>query len=157
MRKVLAAAIAIGSAFTSPALAGPISVTNAQVRASLGGSTNSAAYMTITNAGGAADQLVGVECACAAKAEIHVTRMSGTMTSMAPSGPVSVPAHGSVVFAPGGRHVMLTGLKAPLVDGHSQPMTLRFAHAGSLRVSFAVRTNITGEPARSGMKGMGGM
>jgi hypothetical protein len=159
MRMFFAAALAAALAVPALAAAGPISVSDAQVRASLGGSANSAAYMTIRNAGGAPDQLLGVDCACAAKTELHLTRMAGGMAMMAPSGPITVPAHGDVAFSPGGYHVMLTGLKAPLVNGRSQPMTLRFAHAGEMRVSFAIRTQIRGPgaPAPSGMAGMKGM
>jgi copper(I)-binding protein len=126
------------------AVAGPgdIAVSGAEVRASLGGSTNSAAYLTITNAGDQPDRLLSVACDCAAQAEAHATGMNGPMMTMAPAGPVVVPAHGHVTFAPGGLHIMLTGLKAPLVDGGGQEMVLRFEHAGPVRARFQVHARI---------------
>jgi copper(I)-binding protein len=77
--------------------------------------------------------------------------MSGSMMTMAPAGPVTIPAHGRVEFAPGGLHVMLMGVKRPLVDGHRQVMTLTFAHAGRVEASFAVRERIGAAMAMGGM------
>jgi periplasmic copper chaperone A len=151
---ILAAALAVSSA--AIAAPGAIVVSDAEVRASLGGSTNTAAYLTISNTGSEPDRLVSVVCACAAHAEAHATGMKGQMMTMAPAGPVVVPAHGKVTFAPGGLHLMLTGLKAPLVDGRSQEMTLRFERAGEVRARFQVHARIVGG-AMGGMQGMGDM
>lgn len=148
----------VGAALISTgAVAGaaPITVSGAEVRASLGGSTTSAAYMTITNHTGQPDRLIGVDCACAAKAEAHQTRIQNGVASMVPAGAVSVPAHGQVRFSPDGLHVMLTGVKGELKSGRIQPMTLHFEHAGDLTVPFAVKTRITS--GMGGMAGMGGM
>lgn len=140
---VLAGALALAA----PALArkaGPITVSDAVVRASLGDSPNSAAYMVITNTGARPDRLVSVSCPCAAEVQVHITRNTGGVMSMEPAGPVVVPAHGRVAFSPDGMHVMLMGLKGRLVDGARQPMTLRFEHAGPVTASFQVRARITG-------------
>lgn len=149
---ILTAALAL---LAGPALAGkagPIRIEGAVVRASLGGLPNSAAYMTIVNAGSRPDRLVSVRCACAAEAQVHVSRNVNGVVSMEPAGPVAVPPHGRVSFAPDGLHVMLMGLKRPLVAGARQPMTLRFEHAGPMTVVFDVRTRIP----EGGMGGMGG-
>lgn len=159
MRWLALASLGLLSA-SAPALAAaaPISVSDAQVRASLGGSTTSAAYMTLTNHTDRPDRLVGVDCACAAKAEAHITRTQNGVTSMAPAGPVTVPAHGRVRFSPDGLHIMLTGVKGDLKAGRIQPMTLHFEHAGTLTVPFAVKSQITGGMGgMQGMSGMGGM
>ena len=146
--------LAAGLAVSTPAAARPgdITISDAEVRASLGGSTNTAAYLTISNKGGEPDRLLSVSCACAAEAEAHATGMKGPMMTMAPAGPVVVPAHGHVSFAPGGLHIMLTGLKAPLLDGSRQEMVLRFERAGPVRAHFQVRARIVG-----GAQGMGAM
>lgn len=154
---ILAAGLAVS---TAAAAAGPgdIAVSGAEVRASLGGSANTAAYLTITNNGAEPDRLVSVACDCAAEAQVHATGMKGRMMTMAPAGPVAVPAHGHVSFAPGGLHIMLTGLKAPLVDGASQEMVLRFEHAGPIRARFQVHARIATPMApMPGMDGMPGM
>jgi copper(I)-binding protein len=163
--RALGIAAAVALALGGPVQAGPrphgrplagISVRNAQVRASLGGSSNSAAYMVIVNDGPRDDQLLSVSCVCADSVEAHVSRMEHGMMTMAPAGPVAVPAHGRVAFAPGGLHVMLMGVRRPLIDGRGQVMTLRFAHAGAIRATFKVRERIVAES--SGMDhGMPGM
>ena len=48
--------------------------------------------------------------------------------------PVDVPAHGEAVLEPGGLHIMLIGLKAPLEEGKSFALTLEFDNAGEIEV-----------------------
>jgi periplasmic copper chaperone A len=43
------------------------------------------------------------------------------------------------VFQPGGLHVMLLDLKAPLKEGEHFPVTLTFEKAGQVTISVAVR------------------
>ena len=52
---------------------------------------------------------------------------------------VTIPADSTVTFAPGGYHVMLTGLKQPLVAGQSFPLTVSFAHAAPVTVEVKVQ------------------
>src|SRR5580658_2954802 len=96
---------------------GDITVSSRMVRASFGAAPNSAAYMVITNAGNAPDKLIAARCACAASADIHETEDMAGMSMMKSAAPVVIPAHGQVVFHPGGLHVMLTDLKRPLIEG----------------------------------------
>jgi copper(I)-binding protein len=51
---------------------------------------------------------------------------------------VAVPAHGEAMLAPGGIHVMLIGLKAPLEEGRRFPLTLTFEHAGEVEVMTTI-------------------
>ncbi len=103
---------------------------------------NTAGYMTIVNSGPAADRLVSAECACARRVEIHVSHVMNGMAMMMPATTVEAPAGGLVAFRPGGYHLMVMGLKAQLKDGESQAVTLKFAHAGAVRVSFVARSRI---------------
>ncbi len=43
-----------------------------------------------------------------------------------------------IVLAPGGLHVMLMGLKAPLKEGKAFPLTLSFEKAGTLDIRVEV-------------------
>lgn len=122
----------------APAWAGEIAVTGAQLRASMGQSRNTAGYMTIVNSDTKPDRLLSASCACGAKVEAHRTSVSSGMSGMAPAGPVVVPARGSVAFQPGGLHLMVMGLKAPLKAGAAQEITLRFERAGAVKARFAV-------------------
>ena len=153
-----------GLLLASPALASParITVTGGEIRASLGGSPNSAAYMTIANDGSQPDRLMSVSCACAAQAIPHQSEMKHGVMSMKATGPLAVRGHSRLLFQPGGLHVMLTGLKRPLVAGHGQDMVLRFEHAGAIRVHFEVKDRVDTPSAPTAgdmgpMPGMGDM
>lgn len=125
---VLAAAPALASA--------AIVVEQPELRASLGGNPNSAAYMVLRNTGKAADRLVGADCACAAMTMIHQTTQVGTMSHMDMQASVELPPGGVVRFAPNGRHLMLTGIAAPIRAGVRVPIVLRFAKAPPATIQF---------------------
>ena len=55
---------------------------------------------------------------------------------------VAIPAGAEVAFEPGGLHLMLIGLKAPLVAGKSLPLVLQFRDAGAIKVDFEVRNDL---------------
>jgi copper(I)-binding protein len=136
----------LGAALAGPAAAqaqsSPITVRDAAVRAVAAGAPNTAGYMTIVNSGAKADKLLSVSCACARSVEVHISHVMNGMSMMMPSGPVVIPAGGSVAFAPGARHLMIMGLKGELKDGSSQELTLKFQSAGAVPVSFAVKSRI---------------
>jgi hypothetical protein len=122
--------------------AGHIIVSSRVVRASIGHSPNTAAYATIANTSDTPDQLVSASCACAAKVEIHSTRMMGGMMVMGDAAPVTIPARQSVTFKPGGLHLMMTGLKEKLIAGGEQDLTLTFRRQGPVKASFHIRAQI---------------
>jgi copper(I)-binding protein len=151
----LALALAAASAHADPhqVRKGDITISSRVVRASIPGSPNSAAYMVVANTGATPDALIAARCACAASADIHKTEDMRGMSTMVSAAPVVVPAHGQVVFQPGGYHVMLTGLKEPLRDGGQQAITLVFKRAGAISVSFRISAKIdvgTATPMRMG-------
>jgi copper(I)-binding protein len=41
-------------------------------------------------------------------------------------------------MAPGGYHIMLLGLKQPLIQGEQVPLTLTFEHAGPVTVQASI-------------------
>ena len=141
----LAAALATG--WVAPALAqqvkaGDLTLSSLAIRAMPPGVPNTAGYMTITNAGSKPDRLLSVACACAARVEAHLSHVMNGQAMMMPASPVVIPAGGSVSFAPGGYHLMITGVKTPLVDGATQDLTLTFARAGKVQAPFHVRNKI---------------
>lgn len=107
-------------------------------------------YLTIRNDGDA-DRLVAASTNAAGKAQIHTTTRDGDIVRMRPVDGVDIPDHTKVVFKPGGLHVMLMGLKAPLVAGSSLPLKLRFEKAGEVTVAVTVR------PPGAGSSGHGQM
>lgn len=157
MRQIaLAAGLLLAAALPARAhemKVGALTFSDLSVRASLGGVPTSAAYLTIVNTADKPDRLLSVDCACAASTSVHRTETRGGITSMNAAGPVVIPAHGRVSFSPGGLHIMLMGLKAPLKAGEVQRMTLRFEHAGALDAGFEVR-DVIGADSMAGMPGM---
>lgn len=128
-----------------PALAADksqIHVAGAWARPSIGNLDRSAAYFEIMNHGKTADRLVSVKTGISAKAELHATITENDVVRMrALEDGIEVPAGGMVTFAPAGNHVMLVGLKKPLKEGASFPMTLVFEKAGEVTVDVAVKKN----------------
>ncbi|MEQ8665109.1 MAG: copper chaperone PCu(A)C [Rhodospirillales bacterium] len=107
-------------------------------RASAGHAKTGAAYMEIMVTGDSADRLVAIETGVADRAEIHAhAAVDGVMKMMKLDGADVSPGE-PAIFKPGGLHVMLFGLKAPLKEGESFPMTLIFEKAGRVDVIVAV-------------------
>lgn len=61
------------------------------------------------------------------------------MMGMEPAGPVAI--NGSLQLKPGGYHIMLMGVKKPLVAGENVAITLKFDKAGDIVVNAPVREN----------------
>ena len=93
-----------------------------------------AAYLTVRNGGAADDRLIGVASEVAGRAELHGSEMQDGVMRMRPVEAVEVPAHGQAALEPGGLHIMLIGLKAPLEEGGSFALTLTFEDAGEVEV-----------------------
>jgi copper(I)-binding protein len=115
---------------------GAVTVTNAWARATPGGAENGAAYLTIESP--TADRLTGAETSVAGKAELHEMKMEGTIMKMRPLTAIDLPASQPVALKPGGVHIMLLGLKAPLLLGQSFRLTLHLEKAGAREVTVAV-------------------
>lgn len=97
-----------------------------------------AAYVTIVNHGAATDRLRSLSTPAAASAEVHRSRMDGDVVKMEPAGAIEIPAGGAIAMAPGGLHIMLMGLKAPLKEGGTLDLTLVFDKAGEVAVKVPV-------------------
>jgi len=63
----------------------------------------------------------------------------GSGMSMQPVAAVSLPAHGSLRFAPGGYHLMCEQPDAALRPGRTIPVTLQIDDGSTLQVVFPVR------------------
>lgn len=115
-----------------------LKVESAWARATAPTAKTGAAYFVIRG-GDVDDRLVGAASGVAERVELHTHDMSGGMMQMRQVADVAVAAKGSVEFRPGGLHVMLIGLKAPLAEGTVFDLTLDFAKAGVVAVPVEVR------------------
>jgi copper(I)-binding protein len=125
-------------AWAQDARIGELGVSQPWARASIGKAKNGAAYMTIANDGATSDRLIGVSSPVAKKAALHTHEMQGEVMKMRRVAAIEVGPGQSAVLKPGGLHVMLMGLKAPLAEGASFPLTLSFEKAGALDIRVEV-------------------
>jgi copper(I)-binding protein len=115
-------------------------VTDAWVRAAPSGQGATAAYFTLCNAGESATDLIGVDTQAADVIELHeTTRDESGVASMAAITSAALPPKEPVSFAPGGKHVMLIGVKETLADGGSVDLTLHFSDGSQVDVQAPVR------------------
>jgi copper(I)-binding protein len=116
---------------------GSISIDDPRARPTVSGQPVGGAYMKIVNKG-AADRLLSATTAVAAAVQMHTMAMDGDVMTMREVDAVDLPAGQTVEFKPGGFHLMLMGLKAPLKLGDKIAMTLRFEKAGEVVVTVHV-------------------
>jgi periplasmic copper chaperone A len=114
-----------------------ISVDSAYARATAPGQPAGGGFLTLVNAG-ADDRLVSASSEAAASVELHVMSMRGDVMQMRQVDAIAIKAGQTVELKPGGYHLMLMGLKAPLKAGSSFPLTLKFEKAGEVTVSVKV-------------------
>lgn len=165
----LAAALAIGLAAATAAVPlaaheyelGALAIDHPWARASAGAARNGAAFMAISNRGSEADRLLSASSPAAARVELHTHIMdSDGVMKMRQMEAIELPAGAETRLAPGGLHLMLMGLTAPLVEGTSFPATLTFERAGEITVEVAVEgvAAMGGEAGDAGHHGtQGGM
>src|SRR3974390_730997 len=138
---VLALSMTIcGTSAAQDVKAGDLVISHAWRRATPGGAHAGARYLTIQNNGTPADKLVGGSGQVAADIEVHEMAMKNDVMVMRPvTGGLTIPPGQSVALAPGGYHLMLMNLKAPLKQGERVPITLQFEKAGKIDVVLDVR------------------
>jgi len=138
--KLLTAAM-LTAAFlpVSGALAGDIDIENPWARASAGPAKAGAAFMEIKNDSVTADRVTGASADVSEAVELHTHIRDGDVMRMRQVEFIEVPANGAVELKPGGLHVMFLGLKAPLKEGETFPLTLTFENADDMTVEVEVK------------------
>lgn len=117
------AALACGTLYAQT-----VEVKDAWVRTTVPGQKATGAFMKVTAKDGA--KLVGASSPVAGVTEVHEMKMEGDVMKMrAVAGGLDLPAGKTVELKPGGYHVMLMDLKAPLAKDSSVPLTLVFKDA----------------------------
>lgn len=129
----------------APAAPAPISaliIEKPVARPPIEGQTTGVGYLTVRNAGDAADRLLSASSPAASSIELHTHTDVGGMKRMERVDGVDVPAGGAVVFQPGGLHLMMFGFTA---TEKNIPVKLHFQHAGDVTVFFKVMARSAGE------------
>jgi copper(I)-binding protein len=140
MNRILSLAAAAAVAFTLPAFAEGITITDAYARSASPSAMTGAAFMTITNDGPEDDRLIAARSEAAERVELHTHLIdaNGVARMVEVEDGFVIPAGGSHVLERGGDHVMFLGLTAPFEPGGTVPLTLVFEKAGEIAVELPV-------------------
>ena len=128
------------AAATAEAQQQGIVVSNATAYATAPSATTGAIFATISNGGAEADFLLSATTDVAETVELHQTYedpQTGA-TLMRKTAGVDVAANGDTKLEPNGFHIMLLGLKGPLMENIGFNVTLTFREAGDIVVPVTV-------------------
>lgn len=129
---------------------GSIHIGHPWARPTLPGQPVGGGFLTLENRGTAADRLVGASAeGVAGRVEIHEMKLDGETMRMRRVDAIALPAGKSVALEPGGYHLMLMELKAPLAAGAKVPLKLTFERAGEVTVDLKVEQPKATAPAAS--------
>ena len=122
--------LVLSAGVSADGIAGKVSVADPYVRAVPPVAKTSAAFM----------QLVSADTPVAAVVELHTHTMDGGVMRMRQVPQIPLPPNTSVSLEPGGLHIMLFDLTAPLSPGDEVPITLTFSDGSSKAVTAEVRS-----------------
>lgn len=98
-----------------------------------------AVYARIENHSDHEVVLTGVATPVAAQAQFHRSELvDGVMRMRSLADGISVPPHGTFAWQPGGDHIMLMGLTAPLSAGDAVPLSFTLADGQQWKVTARV-------------------
>ncbi len=118
-----------------------VTVTDAWARATVQGQKATGAFMKITAKDNA--KLVSASSPAAGVVEIHEMKMDKDVMRMSalPNG-LDLPAGKVVELKPGGYHVMLMDLKAPLAKDSTVPLTLTLQDAKGVKSNIELKLQV---------------
>ncbi|MEP7101628.1 MAG: copper chaperone PCu(A)C [Burkholderiales bacterium] len=132
----------LGAAHAHGGHAGDVGITHPFATPTPAGAVNGAAYIvTLENTGKQPDRLLRISTPIAQRAEIHTMTLdaNGVMRMREVTDIPLVPGT-PVKMRPGeGYHFMLIGLKQPLKEGDSFPLTMEFERGGKTEVKVVVQ------------------
>lgn len=134
----------IGAAHNHGLKAGDLLIEDPWAPATPPGARTAAVYFEgIQNTGRQADLLLGGRCNACESIEIHEMIMEGSVMRMRALTQIELPPGQTVRWgrnSPRGLHLMLIGLKSPLKEGETLPLTLKFKQAGEVEAKVTVRS-----------------
>ena len=115
-----------------------VEITDPWCRPTPNGALAGACYLTVKSS--VDNTMTGVATPLAANAMVHdMSLANGMMTMSDMTGGLPLKGGEKVELQPGGKHLMLTGLTGPLVDGAAVPLTLTFSDTPAMTVQAPVR------------------
>lgn len=144
----LTAATTLSFLLAASAWAADIRAQNAWARATAPGQAAAGVFMDLS-----ADRpmsVVGGSSPASERVELHTMSMQDGVMVMRKVPEIRLPAGQVVQLKPGGLHIMLIGLKAPLQAGQSVPLTLQVRDAAGLVQDVQIEAEVRGQGARTG-------
>lgn len=103
--------------------------------------TTTAVYMSIANAGSKPAGLVGASSTKATSVQLQNTPTGGAnSTAITTVDSIPIAAGATVALAPGGYHLTVVGLSAPLRIGDTLPLTLQFSGGRTAHLTLPVES-----------------
>lgn len=99
---------------------------------------DTAAFMTLVNTGSVPIRVTGGKTDVAARVAPMITTKTEGRMGMKDVPYIEVPAGGRASLIPGGDHLMIYGLKAPLTPGQNVPLVLTLQPGGTLTINALV-------------------
>jgi periplasmic copper chaperone A len=106
---------------------------------SMPGDTPSGGYFKLMNMSDKPVNLTGVSTDAFGTSMLHQTQTSGSTSKMVMVDKATVPANGSLAFAPGGYHVMFEKARSTLAIGSTIPVTFSFSNGEKIQAQCAVK------------------
>jgi periplasmic copper chaperone A len=138
MFSFFSSSLAAHAGHTHDADVAELEVMNAQVREFLPASVSSVGYLTIVNHSGTAATLTKATLDGLGRVEIHQHAHVNGMMKMQQVESVTINAHESVTFQPGGYHLMVFEPQEPLKLGQERKLTLYFKDGNRVFTNAAV-------------------
>jgi copper(I)-binding protein len=115
-------------------------VTSGWIREAPPSATTLAGYATLENSGNETLTITSITTPVAELAQLHETTLKDGMMQMRMLSSLALPAGGSVTLAPGGKHLMLTGLKRLPKAGEQVAFSFTDATGCVTHADFSVRS-----------------
>jgi hypothetical protein len=137
------------SASAAAVVAGPtgapgIALTEAVIQLPLVPGNPGVAYFTLSQASGAARNLVGVSVDGAGRSEMHESKTAGGVSSMDEVKSVTVAPGKPIAFKAGGYHVMVFDMDKALKPGMTRELTATFDNGDKTTVLAKVQSGMGG-------------
>lgn len=140
--------VAVVAAFLlSQAPAASVTATSAWIRLPPPASTTAAGFLLLSNPSTADRKLLSASDDIAKTTELHTHLMEGGVMKMRQVPFVDVKAGASVVFGPGGLHIMFIDLVKPLAEKQVVKLRLKFDDGSVLDVDAVVARDAPAAPA----------
>jgi periplasmic copper chaperone A len=127
-----------GEPYAQTSAASVVVVQQPWARATPGGAKTGAAYMTLINNGASADRLLSATTLLADQIQFHKETEDNGVSRMREVRNIELEPGAKIVFKPGEMHMMLVGLKQPLIEGQALSLTLQFEKADNIVVTMPI-------------------